>query len=515
MIETIDNTHLLSWITLSPLIGMVAILLTPRAKTDVVKTLAAAFTGIPLVLACWMYFKEFRTGTSGYQLYEVFDWVKTFHIQYQVGVDGLSAPLVLLNCLLLFVAVFSSWNVEKGVKGYFMLLLLLEVGINGVFVSLDLFLFYVYWELMLLPMYFLIGIWGGPRREYAAIKFFLYTLAGSVLILVAMVAMYLASSSDPAQRTFSLVQLAQIGQQARWAAPPELLGMTFQHWAFLFMFIGFAIKVPVFPFHTWLPDAHVEAPTAISVILAGILLKLGGYGLMRVNMSVFPDVMWQNGGITPWATGLAVLGTINIVYGAFVAMAQTDFKKLVAYSSVAHMGFVLLGLAAMNEQGVSGANLTLFNHGTSSAMLFLLVGVIYDRAHHREIAKFGGLASHMPVYASLAFLGIFTSLGLPGLAGFWGEVLALLGAWQRYPVLTVISTIGLIVTAAFFLMTIRKVFFGPAQEKYRGFPDVSLREWTCLAPFGALCVIAGVFPALLLNWMTPSIQSLVQIITPK
>jgi NADH-quinone oxidoreductase subunit M len=499
MIETIDNTHLLSWITLSPLIGMVAILFTPRAKGDVVKTLAAAFTGIPLVLACWMYFKEFKTGTAG----------------YQVGVDGLSAPLVLLNCLLLFVAVFSSWNVEKGVKGYFMLLLLLEVGINGVFVSLDLFLFYVYWELMLLPMYFLIGIWGGPRREYAAIKFFLYTLAGSVLILVAMVAMYLASSSDPAQRTFSLVQLAQIGQAGRWAAPPVLFGMTFQHWAFLFMFIGFAIKVPVFPFHTWLPDAHVEAPTAISVILAGILLKLGGYGLMRVNMSVFPDVMWQNGGITPWATGLAVLGTINIVYGAFVAMAQTDFKKLVAYSSVAHMGFVLLGLAAMNQQGVSGANLTLFNHGTSSAMLFLLVGVIYDRAHHREIAKFGGLASHMPVYASLAFLGIFTSLGLPGLAGFWGEVLALLGAWERYPVLTVISTIGLIVTAAFFLMTIRKVFFGPAQEKYRDYPDVSLREWTCLAPFGALCVIAGVFPALLLNWMTPSIQSLVQIITPK
>jgi NADH-quinone oxidoreductase subunit M len=508
MTATYDPTHLLSWITLAPLMGMVAILFTPRAKPEVVKTLAAAFTGIPLVLACFMYFKAFNTSVQGYQLTEAFDWVKSFHIEYSVGVDGLSAPLVLLNCLLLFVAVFSSWNVEKGVKGYFMLLLLLEVGINGVFVSLDLFLFYVYWELMLLPMYFLIGIWGGPRREYAAIKFFLYTLAGSVLILVAMVAMYLASSSDANSRTFSLIEMARIGQGGRWAQTPGLLGMTFQHWCFLFMFIGFAIKVPVFPFHTWLPDAHVEAPTAISVILAGILLKLGGYGLMRVNMSIFPGVMWENGDVTPWATGLAVLGTINIVYGAFVAMAQTDFKKLVAYSSVAHMGFVLLGLAAMNQNGVSGANLTLFNHGTSSAMLFLLVGVIYDRAHHREIAKFGGLAAHMPVYAGLAFLGIFTSLGLPGLAGFWGEVLALMGAWQHYPVLTALSTIGLIVTAAFFLMTIRKVFLGPAQEKYRDFPDVTAREWTCLAPFGALCIALGVFPALLLNWLGPSIAQL-------
>jgi len=299
MTSTYDFTHLLSWITLAPLLGVVAILFTPRSKADVVKTLAAAFTGIPLVLAAYMYFKAFNTSVRGYQLTEAFDWVKAFNIQYSVGVDGLSAPLVLLNCLLLFVAVFSSWNVEKGVKGYFMLLLLLEVGINGVFVSLDLFLFYVYWELMLLPMYFLIGIWGGPRREYAAIKFFLYTLAGSVLILVAMIAMYLASAPDAASRTFSLVEMARIGQGGHWAQTPGLLGMTFQHWCFLFMFIGFAIKVPVFPFHTWLPDAHVEAPTAISVILAGILLKLGGYGIMRVNMSIFPGVMWENGDVTP------------------------------------------------------------------------------------------------------------------------------------------------------------------------------------------------------------------------
>ncbi|MBL8840170.1 MAG: NADH-quinone oxidoreductase subunit M [Planctomycetes bacterium] len=507
MISTIDSTHLLTWITLSPLLGVLAILFTPRDKADVIKTLAAAFTGIPLVLAVWMYVK-FDQSLPGYQLFDDFAWVEAFNIRYTVGVDGLSSPLVLLTSILMFFAVFSSWNTEKGVKGYFMLLLLLEVGVNGVFVSLDFFLFYVYWELMLLPMYFLIGIWGGPRREYAAIKFFLYTLAGSVLMLVAMIAMYLHSGATAAERTFSLITLAQRGQDGLFANGPMLFGMEFRHWLFLFLFIGFAIKIPVFPFHTWLPDAHVEAPTAISVVLAGILLKLGGYGLMRMNMSIFPDVMWDGSGPTAWATGIAFLGMVNCVYGAFVAMAQTDMKKLVAYSSVAHMGFVLLGLAAMNQNGIAGANLQLFNHGTSSAMLFLLVGVIYDRAHHREIARFGGLASHLPMYASLAFLGIFTSLGLPGLAGFWGEALSLIGAYQHFPKIVLASTIGLIVTAAFFLMMIRKVFFGPKKEIYAGYPDLTLREWACLTPFGVLCILLGVAPFLLSDWMKPSIDAL-------
>ncbi len=511
MIETTDPSHLLSWLTLSPLLGVLAILFTPNAKHDVLKTIAAVFTGIPLALSIWMYVR-FQTGLGGYQFFDDHTWVDSFNIRYTLGVDGLSAPLVFLTSLLLFLAVFSSWGTEKGVKGYFLLLLLLEVGINGVFVSLDFFLFYVYWELMLLPMYFLIGIWGGPRREYAAIKFFLYTLAGSVLMLVALIAMYLNSSDNPAERTFSLIELAKIGQKDAWVHPGwTLIGLPFKHWAFLFLFIGFAIKVPVFPFHTWLPDAHVEAPTAISVILAGILLKLGGYGIMRLNMNVLPSVLWEGGTTTVWATGLALLGMINCVYGAFVAMAQTDFKKLVAYSSVAHMGFVLLGMAALNKNGLAGANLELFNHGTSSAMLFLLVGVVYDRAHHREIAKFGGLAGHMPMYASLAFLGIFTSLGLPGLAGFWGEAFALIGCYEQFPRITVISTLGLIVTAAFFLTTIRKVFFGPPQEKYLGFPDLSLREWTCLAPFGALCILLGVAPFLLTKWMQPSIALLVSL----
>ena len=513
MIESYDTSHLLTWITFAPLLGALAILFVPRNQPVVIKTLAAAFTSIPLVIsiAVWM---TFDTTVSGIQFYDQYNWVETFNIKYAVGVDGLSLPLVFLTCLLLFLAVFSSWTVHKGEKGFFLLLLILEVGINGVFVAQDFFLFYVFWEIMLLPMYFLIGIWGGPRREYAAIKFFLFTLAGSILILIAMIAMYLATgSATGGENTWSLLGMAEIGSNGGWEAAPAFLGMTFKHWCFLFLFIGFAIKIPVFPFHTWLPDAHVEAPTAISVILAGVLLKLGGYGLLRVNLSIFPDVIFSDGVHTNWAFGLAFLGMINCVYGAFVAMAQTDFKKMVAYSSVAHMGFVLLGIAAANSEGLAGATLQMFNHGTSSAMLFLLVGVIYDRAHHRDLNGFGGLAGHMPMYASLAFLGIFTSLGLPGLAGFWGEALSLIGCYQVFPVLTVLSTIGLIVTAAFLLITIRKVFFGPVRERYKDYPDLSLREWACLAPLGVLCVLLGWFPMLLLKWMTPTINALVATVT--
>jgi NADH-quinone oxidoreductase subunit M len=490
---------------------MLVIPFIPKGKDLLVKQLAAAVTFVPFVLSIILYAKFDRT-IAGYQFEQMAEWIKLFNINYHVGVDGISLPMIVLTCLLLFIAVFSSWRIEKGVRGFFSLLLLLEVGINGVFVSLDFFLFYVFWEIMLLPMYFLIGIWGGPRREYAAIKFFLYTLAGSVLMLVALIGLYLASGGD-GQRTFSLVKLAEMGQQGiLQKGGGALFGLEFRYWVFLFLFVGFAIKIPVFPFHTWLPDAHVEAPTAISVILAGILLKLGGYGIMRVNMSIFPDVMWDHGP-TSWATAIAALGMINVVYGAFVAMAQKDFKKLVAYSSVSHMGYVLLGLAAATPAGFNGAALQMFNHGTSSAMLFLLVGVVYDRAHHREIEGFGGLAATMPVYTGLATVGIFASLGLPGLAGFVSEAMCLIGSYQTFPLLTVISASGIIITAAFFLWTLQRVFLGPVNEKYRAMPDVNGREVFCLIPFGALCVILGVAPMLLLNWMNPSTKALLDIIT--
>ncbi len=283
-----------------------------------------------------------------------------------------------------------------------------------------------------------------------------------------------------------------------------LFGMSFAKWIWMFLFIAFAIKVPIFPFHTWLPDAHVEAPTAISVILAGILLKLGAYGIIRFNLGMMPEVTKY------FATFMAVLGVINIVYGALVAMAQTDFKKLVAYSSVSHMGYVLLGLAAFNEAGIVGANFQMFAHGTSSAMLFLLVGVIYDRAHHRDINGFGGIGSVMPVYTGLTTLGFFASLGLPGLSGFIAEVLCLLGAWQTYPVLTVIACTGIIITAAFFLWTMQRVFLGPLNQKYKNYSDVNGREIFCLTPVGFLCLLLGVAPFLLISMLWPSLKPILE-----
>jgi len=504
-VGTGDGIPFLTLLFLVPVLGMLVTLFIPKDKNEVIKTVAAIATGIPLLIACYLWINFDYSNTAMHWVEKV-SWIKSFNIEYHVGIDGLSIPLVFLTCLLLFIAVFSSWNIDKlkgGAKGYFMLLLLLEVGIVGVFISLDFFLFYVFWEIMLLPMYFLIGIWGGPRREYAAIKFFLYTLVGSVLMLVAMIALYL--TAEP--HTFNILTLTELGRNGQLSGDNLvngglLLGMQFSKWIWMFFFIGFAIKVPVFPFHTWLPDAHVEAPTAISVILAGILLKLGAYGIFRINFGIFPEATRY------FADFLAVLGMINIVYGALVAMAQTDFKKLVAYSSVSHMGYVLLGAAAFTDAGMIGANLQLFNHGTSSAMLFLLVGVIYDRAHHRDINGFGGLASRMPRYMGFAIVGIFASLGLPGLAGFVSEALCLLGAWEVYPLLTVISLSGLIVTAAFFLWTIQRIFLGPLNEKYKDMPDADGREIFCLVPLAFLCVLLGVFPYLLIDWMWPSLQNL-------
>ena len=308
--------------------------------------------------------------------------------------------------------------------------------------------------------------------------------------------------------TFDLRALQLMGHQGLLAGAPfagwTIFGLMFHQWLFIFLFIGFAIKIPVFPFHTWLPDAHVEAPTAISVILAGILLKLGAYGMMRINFPLAPAAFHE------FAYAMAILGVINIVYGAFVAMAQTDFKKMVAYSSVSHMGYVLLGMAALTEFGMNGAALQLFNHGTSSAMLFLIVGVIYDRAHHRDLNGFGGLMTQMPYYGGLTTLGFFAALGLPGLAGFISEVMTLVGAYETYPVLVIISLIGIIMTAAFLLWTMQRVFLGPLNEKYKTLPDINSREVFCQAPLAFLCVLLGIVPALILSWMSPAVNGLVE-----
>ena len=446
--------HLLTIITFVPLVGALLILLCPKEQHNLIRWVAVAATLPQILIAIYLY-GHFDTATTAVQFAEKYPWVPSYNITYFIGVDGISISMVLLTALICFIAVFASFGIEKGVKGYFALLLMLDTGMMGVFVSLDFFLFYIFWEVMLLPMYFLIGIWGGPRREYAAIKFFLYTLLGSVLILLAMLGLYYYNPTP----TFDITKLA---------ANASGYSLNFQRIVWIALFIGFAIKIPAFPFHTWLPDAHVEAPTAISVILAGVLLKMGTYGILRVNFGVLPAASHE----LTWIF-LGVIGTVNIVYGALCAMAQTDYKKLIAYSSVSHMGYVMLGLAGFTAAGINGAVLQMFNHGTITAMLFLLVGVIYDRAHHREINGFGGLASHMPLYAAITGFAFFAAMGLPGLSAFISEVLVLLGAWQRHPVMTVFGASAAILTAGYMLWTFQRIYLGPINEKYLGLPDLS------------------------------------------
>ncbi len=495
---------LLSLMIFVPLLGMIVVLLLPRDSEELIKRVTLGFTLIPLILAVYLFIDYKSTPDTQYAV--SVPWIDAFNINYHIGIDGLSVTLMLLTALLGPICVLASWrNIEKGIKAYMALFLLLETGMLGFFAALDLFLFFVFFELTLLPMYFLIGVWGGPRREYAAIKFFLYTLFGSVLMLVALIAVYL-SSGIPGERTFDIPTLITLaGTPGHALADP-----TFQIWVFLGFFIGFAVKVPIFPFHTWLPDAHVEAPTAISVILAGVLLKMGTYGLVRINMAMFPEGMaFFSNGIGFWGNSLALLGFVNIVYGSFCALAQTDFKKLVAYSSIGHMGFVILGLAARNTMGVSGAILQMFNHGVISAMLFLLVGVLYDRAHHREINGFGGLAGKMPIYAGFTTLAFMASLGLPGLSGFVGEALSLLGAFDTFKVLTILSTIGIVVGAAYFLWTLQRVFLGKLNPKYEELPEINKREILTLVPLGILTIVLGIWPNFALDMFRESVDELV------
>ncbi len=479
------ESTILPWMTFMPLVGMAAILVLPRTAVFAIKSVALAATVPPLLMAVHLY-RHFDRATSDLQFLMRRPWIPAFNIEFFMGVDGVSITMVLLTALLCTICILASWGIDKGVKGYFALFLLLDTGMMGVFCALDFFLFYVFWEVMLLPMYFLIGIWGGPRREYAAIKFFLYTLFGSVLMLIAMLALYFYSEPH----TFDMTKLwgLQYGKEV------VLWGLSLQQLVWLALFIGFAIKIPAFPFHTWLPDAHVEAPTAVSVILAGVLLKMGTYGILRVNYPMLPEATLEYAPLL-----LAALGTWNIVYGAFCAMAQTDLKKLVAYSSISHMGYVMLGMAAFTTQGINGAVLQMFNHGTITAMLFLLVGVIYDRAHHRDIDGFGGLAAIMPVYTGITAVAFFAALGLPGLSAFISEVLVLLGAWQPYPLYTVIGASAVILTAGYMLWTMQRIYLGQPNEKYRSLPEISTRELATLLPLAAIVVILGVAPHFVLD----------------
>jgi len=492
------GSSLLTWMTFAPVVGMVIIAFTPGHAKHLHRWIALATAAVPLGLSTRL-ITGFDRGTTDIQFWSQASWIPTFNIQYFVGIDGISVTMVLLTTLLSFLCIVASWGIEKSTKGYFALFLLLETGMIGVFCALDFFLFYVFWEVMLLPMYFLIGIWGGPRREYAAIKFFLYTLAGSVLMLLAMIALYM-NVKDPATggNTFNMLHMMNQANHGNWLLNPDV-----RHWLFLGLFIGFAIKVPIFPFHTWLPDAHVEAPTAVSVILAGVLLKMGTYGILRICYPILPDAArWFS-----WS--LAILGCINIVYGAYCALAQTDMKKLVAYSSVSHMGYVCLGLAVFNEAGITGAVLQMFNHGTITAMLFLMVGVIYDRAHHREIAGFGGLGMVMPKYTSIFSLALFAALGLPGLSGFVGEALVFVGAFEVYRTVTIISAIGIVIGAAYVLWMLQRVFLGPLNEKYKDLPEINLREAISVVPIAVFVILFGVYPSPLINMIKQSLIHLI------
>ena len=553
--------NVLVWATFFPLIGAGIILVLtalryllrlPKAFMDQsARWVTLVFSGLMLVtsILAWRWYDPAAPGllvqgkATGVQMVSRAVWIRAFNVEWFVGVDGLSISMVLLTGIISFVAAVASmpwWqgghkSVEMAgmdehghddphhpkhfsvrmVPGYMMLLLLLETGMMGTFVALDMFLFYIFWEIMLLPMYFLIGIWGGPRKEYAAIKFFLYTLAGSVLMLLAIIAVYyrslpapLADGTMSAQHTFNLLELAAQGRAGRFASAVPLLGFAFTKIVFVALFIGFAIKIPMFPFHTWLPDAHVEAPTPISVILAGILLKMGPYGILRFNFAVLPDA-------TEWAAnGIAVFGVINIVYAAYVCLAQKDLKKLIAYSSVSHMGFSLLGMAAMTPTAISGAVLNLFTHGIISPALFLIVGVIYDRAHHRDMERFGGLAQELPEYSGMTGLAFFASLGLPGLAGFIPEFMVLAGAFPVYLTFTVISATAVIITAAYYLWAMQRVFLGKLNPAYVGFPDVNWRERLTLYPLAAIMLFLGFYPQFILHAINPALQLLIQNLRP-
>jgi len=415
-------------------------------------------------------------------------WIGNVKVDYFLGIDGLSMPMVLLTALISFIAAISSWTIEKSVKGYFALFLLLDAGMMGVFVSLDFFLFYIFWELMLLPMYFLIGIWGGPRKEYAAIKFFIYTLFGSVFILLVMIGLYFSATelmTDGSKvHTFSLIALMNPANYSADGILSALNPNNFRLIAYIALFAGFAIKIPMFPFHTWLPDAHVEAPTPISVILAGVLLKMGTYGILRVSYPIFPDITRQ----LMWY--IALFGMINIVYGALVALAQKDFKKLIAYSSISHMGYVLLGMASLTTIGINGAIFQMFNHGTITAMLFLIVGVVYDRAHTRGLNDFGGLASQMPVYTGFVTVAFFAAIGLPSMSGFVSEALVFIGAFgvSAIRILTLISTLGILLGAGYMLWTLQRIFFGPLNEKWATLKDLDKREYAMSIPLTIIII---------------------------
>jgi len=499
MIENSFYIPILSLLIFIPLAGIGLIAIIPPAKKDTIRFAAIGVAGINLLLSLTLLF-GFDPSTYKMQFVDSVPWIPEIGVTYIVGIDGMSLLLLLLTAFIAVVSIGCSWSaVEERVKGYMICLLLMESGMIGVFVSLDLVLFFLFWEIGLIPMYFLIGIWGGARKLYATLKFFLYTIFGSVFMLVGIMALYFAHGNMTGEYTFSLLKLYEVNY------PYHL-----QWWVFLAFFLGFAIKVPVFPFHTWLPDAHVEAPTAGSVILAGVLLKMGTYAFLRFNLPLLPSASIA---FTPFILILAVVG---IIYGALLALAQQDIKKLVAYSSVSHLGFVMAGIFAMNQQGIDGGILQMINHGISTGALFLIVGMMYERRHTRRIEDFGGLARVMPVFAASVMVVVFSSIGLPGTNGFIGEILILIGVFKANKLAAVLAASGIILAAVYMLWMYQRVIFGrithPANERLK---DLNRREIVTLVSIILLILWIGIYPKPFLRLTSAGTSHLVATVQKK